>query len=431
MRVLDDLRVLDLSGQVAGPFCARLLGDFGADVIKVEPPGGEAGRSLPPLLSEERGAMSDERDTDSSFPLSAFFLYLNANKRGITLDLEAEAGSAVLRRLIARADVVVESFPPGLLERIGLGFETMERLRPGIILTSVTPFGQTGPWRDLPADDLIVAACSGWMSINGSPDREPLKPSGYQASFQAGLAAFNATLAAVVHRDRIRGTGAEPRSEGSERRRRGEPHGFPNSEQTGQQVDVSLLEPSVASFAPALLRAQYQGEAPGRQHGDFQRGPVPAADGYFSLTLSRAHFWRDAMTELGLPDLAADPRWGESSYRQEHHSEVAGLVGSRIAARGKRELFDALGALRVVGGMVLDTAELFDDPHVQARGFFVEQDHPQAGRLRYPGAPFRMSATPWSMERPAPALGQHTDDVLTDAGLTAAEIETLRAEGIV
>lgn len=393
MRALDDLRVLDLSGQVAGPFCAKMLGDFGADVVKLEPPGGEAGRLLPPFVADVPGP---ER--------SAFFLYLNTSKRSVTLDITIPAGAAVFRRLAAAADVVVESFAPGTLEALGLGFDELERLRPGIILTSITPFGRTGPWRDLPINELAAAALSGWASVNGRPDREPLKPGGSQASFQAGTAAFVATMNAVVHCDR-----------------RGE----------GQHVDVSILEPSVASFAPALTATQYRGEAPERQHGDFSRGPVPTRDGYFSLTLSRAHFWRDAMVELGLPELAYDERFYEASYRHAHHHEVAPAVEAKIAARGKRELFEALGTLRVVGGMVLTTEELFQDPHVRARGFLAPLEHPEAGVLEYPGAPFKMSETPWAPSRAAPRLGEHTEEVLRAAGLSTEEIECLRVERVV
>jgi CoA:oxalate CoA-transferase len=413
MPALDDLRVLDLSGQVAGPFCAKLLGDFGADVIKVEPPGGESGRRLAPIVgrrvpgstfqvpgtAEAPGAWYLEPGPESS----AFFLYLNTNKRGITLDIATASGADCLRRLVQRADVVIESFPPGFLDRLGFSFESLERLRPGLILSSVTPFGQSGPWRDLPANELIAYACSGWASINGWPDREPLKGSGYQASFQAGLAAFDATMAAVVCRDR---------------------------QGIGQHVDISILDPSVSSFAPALLTAQYRGEPPVRRRGDFQRGPVPAADGYFSLTLSRAHFWRDAMNELGLPELAHDSRWYEPSYREEHHHEIAPAVEARIATRGKRELFDALGALRVVGGMVLTSEEIFADPHVRERGFFHTVEHPDAGPLEYPGMPFRMSATPGSIRRPAPRLGEHTVEVLAEAGIAPADVARLKAAGV-
>lgn len=376
MPALADLRVLDLSGHVAGPFCAKLFGDFGADVIKVEPPEGDPGRLLAPFIDDTPGLEN-----------SAFFLYLNTNKRGVTLDLTDAAGIATLRRLVTDADVAIESFAPGTLERMGLGFDELERLHPGLILTSITPFGQTGPLRDLPGNDLIAAACSGWASINGWPGRAPLKPSGYQASFQAGIAAFDATMAAMLYRDRAG---------------------------VGQHVDVSILEPSVASFAPALLAAQYRGTPMQRQRGDFSRGPVPTADGYFSLTLSRAHFWRDAMNELGLPELAHDERYYEASYRQEHHHEIAPMVEAQIAARGTRELFRALGELRVVGGMVLTTEDLFTDPHVAARGSLQPLAREGSPTLTYPGAPFRMSATPWSLRRPAPRLGEHNAEVLNE-----------------
>ena len=391
MAALNDLRVLDLSGQVAGPFCARLFGDFGADVIKVEPPGGEHGRRLPPLDVDRLGPEA-----------SVFFLYLNANKRGITLDITSASGADIFRRLVRDADIVVESFPPGLLDSLGLGFAALEELRPGIILTSITPFGQTGPWRDLPINELIAYACSGWASATGRPDREPLKGSGYNASFQAGAAAFNATLNAVVYRDRAG---------------------------VGQHADVSILEPSVATFAPALLGAQYRGEPGRRQKGTFQRGPVAAADGHFSLTLSRAHFWRDAMNELGLPQFAEDPKYFQG--RQEIAEQIAPEVEARIAQRGKRELFEALGRLRVVGGMVLTTAELFEDPHVRAREFFVTQEHPTAGPLEYPGAPFKMSATPWALRRPAPLLSQHTAEVLTGVAIEREDLAILKAAGVI
>ena len=405
VRALDDIKVLDLSGQVAGPFCAKLLGDFGADVIKIEPPAGEAGRRLPPLFwpdADGDGAGASSPAPPSALPLSAFFLYLNSNKRGITLDVTTASGAAILRRLVKDADVVVETFPPGTMEVHALGFDALEELRPGIILTSVTPFGQTGPWRDLPINELIAYACSGWASNTGRPHREPLKGSGYNASFQTGVAAFDATLAALVHRDRAG---------------------------VGQHVDVSILEPSVASFAPAILGAQYRGEPGQRQHGTFQRGPVPAADGHFSLTLSREHFWRDAMNELGLPQFAEDPRYFQG--RQESAAEIAPQVEAKIAERPKRALFEALGRLRVVGGMVLTTEELFADPHVRAREFFVKLAHPQAGTLAYPGAPFKMSKTPWERRRPAPLLPQHTAEILAGVGIDRDGLEVLRVAGVI
>lgn len=392
MPALSDLRVLDLSGNVAGPFCGRMFAGFGAEVIKIEPPAGEVGRNLPPLID---GMDGPDR--------SAFFLWLNAGKRGIVLDLDRAEAVAALRRLVQDADIVIESFAPGTLERLGLGYPELEQIRPGIILTSITPFGQTGPWRAAPNNDLVAGALSGWASVNGRPGREPLRPAGYQASFQAGIAAYVATMGALSHRDR---------------------------HDEGQHVDISLLDPSVASFAPDITAAQYRGVVPGPRPGGFSSGPVPARDGHFSLTLSRAHFWRDAMVELGLPELGHDERFFESSYRQAHTHEVAAQVEERIAGRDKRELFDRLSTLRVVGGMVLTTAELFEDPQVQARRFLTPLTHPTAGALHYPNAPFQMSRTPWAIERPAPLLGEHTDEVLRAAGLSQDEIDVLHGAGV-
>ncbi len=386
---LSDIRVLDLSRDVAGAFCARLMGDFGADVIKVEPRGGDPCRGLAPLKD---GAPGDGQ--------SILFAYLNTNKRGITLDIESPGGASLLHGLACKTDVVVESFAPGYLDALGAGFDGLETLRPGIILTSITPYGQTGPWRDREGNDLTAFALSGWASLNSSAGGPPLKGSGHQASYVGGLAGFFGTLSALVYRDR---------------------HGV------GQQVDVSILEALTEIYGPRFLQAQHTGvDGGGRERDDFMGGPVPCQDGYFSLTLSRAHFWRDAMNELGLPELAdAEHFWG----RQGHRAELAARVEPKIARRGKYELFEALSTLRVVSGMVLTTEELYANPHLLERGFFVEVDQPGLGRVEMPGAPFKMGATAFEIRRPAPRLGEHTSEVLEELlGLSDAGLEELRKD---
>jgi crotonobetainyl-CoA:carnitine CoA-transferase CaiB-like acyl-CoA transferase len=376
---LSDLRVIDLSQEVAGPFCARLLADFGADVIKVEPPGGEPGRRLPPLVDD---GPEPER--------SVYFTYLNSNKRGVVLDLEAAADRERLLALVRDADVVVESFAPGYLEGLGLGFAALEATKPGIILTSVTPWGQTGPWRDRPATDLTAYALSGWAETNRFVGRPPLKGSGYQASMYAGNAAFLTTLGAIHYRDR---------------------HGV------GQQVDVSILESLTEIFGPRFLQAQHGSETPRPSRPDFLSGPVPSADGYFSMTLSRAWFWRDAMTVLGLPELADADSF---LNRQSKRDELIARAEPAIAARPKEALFEELAAFRAVSGMVLSADEAFSNRHVRERDFFVPIDQPALGRVEMTGPPFRMSASPWALRRPSPRLGEHTEAVLAELGAARA-----------
>ena len=390
---LSDIRVLDVSTEVAGPYCARLLADFGADVVKVEPLTGEPGRRLEPLADGVDGPDS-----------SAFFAFLNTNKRGIALNLESVQGQALFRALARRADVVIESFKPGYLDEHRAGYDLLDAARPGIILTSITPFGQTGPWRDREGNDLTAFALSGWAEINARNGGPPLKGSGYQASFVAAAAAFLGTLSALIYRDQS-----------------GE----------GQQVDVSMLEALTETFGPRFLGAQHGGQtgsarAPG-ERSDFISGPVPCKDGFFALTLSRAHFWRDAMNELGLPELATDSVfWNRVGQR----NELAAKVEPAILAREKNELFDKLSTLRVVSGMVLTPEELYANRHLRDRGFFVEIEQPVLGKVSMPGAPFKMSATPAAYSRPAPRLGEHTDVVLRELlGLEDDDISKLRGAG--
>ncbi len=397
--VLSDIRVLDVSTEVAGPYCARLLGDFGADVIKVEPMAGDPGRELEPLAgdgpTEAAGAKGDR---------SSFFAFLNTNKRGIALDLESTQGQALFRALARQADIVVESFAPGHLDERRVGYDLLEAARPGIILTSITPFGQTGPWRLRPGNDLTAYALSGWAQMNGHAGKPPLKGSGYQASFVGAVAGFLGTVSALLFRD----------SDGS-----------------GQHVDVSILEALTETYGPRFLGAQHaDAQAEARAKGNFQdfiSGPVPCKDGYFALTLSRAHFWRDAMTELGLPELATDDIFWSRVGRRD---ELAAKVQPAIARREKYELFDRLSMLRVVSGMVLTTEELYVNPHARDRGFFAKVEQPGLGQVEMPGAPFKMTGTPFEYRRPAPRFGEHTDEVLRELlGLADADVAALRQSG--
>ncbi|MEP6870358.1 MAG: CoA transferase [Anaerolineaceae bacterium] len=353
---LSGVRVLDVSTSVSGAWCSRMLADFGADVLIVEPPAGHPLRGEPPF-----------DDSGQSIAASWFL----ANKRSVALDLREPWDWERFSAFAAKADVVVSSYRPSQLRALGLEYEHFDD--PRLVLCHITPYGMTGARAEDPANELTVAALSGWASLNGEAARYPLKPSGHQVGLCTGTAAYAAIIAALIHR------GA-------------------NGER-GQEIDIAELDVMVSAASPAILRGQYLGTpVPRRESVDITSGPVPVADGYFSLTISRAHFWRDAMTVLGLHDLAEDQRWESAWYRAAHRDEYIDRVGAAMSTWTRAELFDELAARRVVAGPVLTMEELRSNEHLAERGFWTET--PEG---TFPGAPFRMSATPWRLRDHAPA----------------------------
>ncbi|MDA0366602.1 MAG: CoA transferase [Chloroflexi bacterium] len=391
-QALDDLRVLDLSDSAAGAWCTRLLADFGADVITVEPrANGHALRALAPF-----------DDAGRSIPA----LYMLANKRSIAIDLDEPRAGSLLSRLLRRTDVVVESFTPGRLAELGLGFDMLAQRRAGMILCSITPHGQTGKRAAVPGNDLTAFARSGWASINGRANREPLNGSAFQASYQAGIAAYGAVVAALLHRD--------------------------THDNEGQHIDVALDDVLASTCAPAIVRAQYTGEPLARREkSDITAGPVPVADGHFALTISRAHFWRDAMNLLGLEDLAEDERWAAGWFRQQHQDEYMPRVEEQMAGWKKMELFDELAVRRVVAGPVLEMSELRTNDHLAARGFWAAAENAPDGPA-YAGAPARLSASPWQLARRMPRHGEHTFSVFREiGGITEDHLLGLFESGVI
>ncbi len=367
-RALAGVRVIDVSTTPAAAWASRLLADAGADVILVEPPEGSPLRRTGPFT-----------DSGASIPEAQFL----ANKRSITLDLEDGESRDALRKLVAGADILVSSFTPSRLAALGLAYASFGRA--DLVMTHVTPHGMTGALAEVPGNDLTVAARSGWASINGTQDREPLKPAAWTSSCCAGIAAYAATVAALRWRD------AHP----------GE----------GQEVDVAETEVMAGTFAPGMLRSLYTGQVQTRQSADDQlAGPVPVADGHFALTLSRAHFWRDAMNLLGLEDLAEDERYGASWSRQANREEYSGRVADAMSRWKKMELFEELAIRRVVAGPVLYMPELRATDHLEARGYWRHAaDDP--GGPEYPGPAYQMTETPQRLDRRAPRAGEHSDDI--------------------
>ena len=387
---LSDLRVLDLSNGIAGAFCAKLFADFGADVIKVEPPGGDPTRSLGPFP-----------DGNADAEAGGMFIYLNANKRGATLNLESERGATLAANLIAKADVLVESFAPGAMERIGLSYDALSRDNPALVIVSITPFGPTGPWRDWQATELVEYAASGLSYVNGSPDREPLKEPGCESSYQAGACGFLGAMTALAHRDF---TGR------------------------GQQVEISIQEAAAATFAPQFLGAMHTGESPGRGSTPL----LPCKDGYVSLNVRHDATWEYMWLFFDAPEIAQDTRFATAAERRRRADELEDLLLPYLAKYTMEELFHGLAPLRLLIGMTMDVERLADDPHLHERGFFASSPHPTAGDVVMPGPPFRMSETPWTLRSPAPTTGQHNEEVFTsELGLDAEEIARLRKEGAI
>jgi crotonobetainyl-CoA:carnitine CoA-transferase CaiB-like acyl-CoA transferase len=398
---LDGLRVLDLSARIAGPWCTKLLADYGADVIKVErPDGGDPARSWGPfpddLPDPERGGT---------------FLHSNTNKRSVTIDHSTVQGRELVLALARDADLVVEAARPGALAAHGIGYEQVRQGHDSLVWLAISNFGQDGPYRDWPASEMTLYAMAGTMQTTGLPDREPLKMAHTVLQFHAGAAAASFAMAAVF------AAGAGGR---------------------GQLVDVSLLEVFASSpdRASANLVCQgYSGSvtfdrsaAPG--WSILPTGVYPCADGYVHFNAPMATWWPRFAAMVERPALATDERFTAHLHDLELKPEVDAMLLEWTMPRTKSDIQERAQSCGFAGTAVNTMADLFADPHFTAREFFVEVDHPEAGRLRYPGAPFRMSATPWRAGR-APLLGEHTAEILGSLGFDTAAVARMREQGVV
>ena len=374
---LDDIRVLDISQGIAGPLCAKLLGDFGADVIKVEPPAGDCGRRMPPFFED-----------DPHPEKSLLFLLVNLNKRGITLDLETPQGAGIFKKLARLADVVVESFPPGYLASLGLDHASLERENPGIVMVSITPFGQSGPYSHYKGEEIVAYAMSGIMSISGTTDREPLKHGGFQAQYEAGFNGAVATLFTLLLRD---STGA------------------------GQQVDVSIQE--VVSSTMVINQPFYSwtGGVQGRRRpaGTMFGNVMPCKDGYFVGQAGGGASWDDVAEFYGREELK-DKRFADADQRVVNGRALDEILIEATKDRTMAEMFTtASERYRMLFGIVQTPADLAACPQLEARGFYQEVEHPVIGKIKVPFRLWNMTEVPARYRRPAPLLGQHNAEVYT------------------
>jgi len=394
--ILEGIRVLDLSSHVSGPFCAKLMADYGADVIKVEPPGsGDVARRSGPFVG-------DDPHPDKSVQ----FLYLNSNKRGITLDLASISGRKILERLLQGADVLVENFSPSESERLGLIYLSLSSANPDLVLTSITPFGQSGPYRDFLATDIVTCAMSGLMYHSGDSDREPLRNALDQSFYVSGANAAAATLAALFQRL----TSGE-----------------------GQHVEISIVECLASHLVQAVPYYTYMGAIKGRRpvRGSGFEELMPARDGYVVPSVQGSQPWPVVAELIGLEELK-DERFSTGAGRIEHGEELKQLLIKGLAEWDRKPLFQESGERRLVFGMAQDAEDLYNCPHLEDRGFFTQVDHPVAGNARYPGMGPNLSGMDFEIRRPAPLLGQHNAEVFCqELGYSAEDLVNLRGLGVI
>ena len=402
---LEGLRILDLTQGVAGPYCTKLLSDYGADVLKIErPEGGDPARRAGPFPDDEP---HPER--------SGLFLDLNTGKRSLTLNLKTESGQRILRRLAADSDAVVENFRPGTLARLGLSEEQLTEANPAAALVSISNFGQHGPYRDFEADDMLLYAMGGGLAITAYPGREPSRPWLYAPLFLAGAMSASYSLGAITSSVRF-----------------GE----------GERVDLSIQEILASSLDRAsqnLMAYSYGGELFVTEDCNLRAsafpigvygGQLPCKDGYVNF-LCYPYWWDRFCRMVGREDLIDDSSYSDNLLDPAFGPQIDALIYPWLLERTKIEVMDAAQAQGVPVAALNTTADLFADRQLRARGYFVELDHPETGPREYPGAQFKMSETPASIRR-APLLGEHTTQVLTEQlDYTPEDVSILRQRNVV
>ena len=390
---LDGIRVIDLTQVMAGPFCCMLLGDMGADVIKVEPPEGETTRHMQFELMPG---------------VSAPFLAVNRNKRGITLDLKRPEAVAVLKRLAATADVLVENYRPGVTRRLGVDYETLRAINPRLVYGSISGFGQTGPYAARGGYDLIAQGMSGIMSATGSPDGPPVKVGVPVADLGAALFGVFGILCALRAR-RVTGR--------------------------GQRVDTSLFEAGLALSAWEATEYWYTGQIPKRL-GTAHRLNAPyqafrASDGHFTVGAANSRLWPRFCQLLGLEHLASDPRFATVGDRVKNQRELERLIEVVTARHSRGHWLARCEEAGIPAGPINSVSEALDDPHAQARGMVQQYEYPGVGSVKALGNPVKLSRSPARFYEPAPRLGEDNEAVLGELGFAAREIDALRAAGAV
>ncbi len=396
-QALDDIDVLDLSDGISGAYCAKMLASFGAEVIKLEKPGaGDSTRRTGPFPG------------DIPHPeKSAAFLYHNTGKKSVTLEITTASGRDLLRQLVARADVLVENFRPSVLPALGLGYPALSTINPRLVMTSITGFGQTGPYRDFKMESIAGYAIGGHQYINGEPDREPLQGPGPQPEYVGGIHGFFGTVAGLYSRE---DTGH------------------------GHHVDVSIMECLAGFHQHNVIRYTYGGDIKRRTGNRYDGNcPVtiyPCRDGHIALSASSPMQQELLFTLVEMPDLTEDPRFNNPVDRNANAQAFDERLMPWFLERTREDIFHTCSQWRIPCAPVTHPGELLDDPHFRERDFWTEVDHPVAGRLPYPAAPFHLTETPARPGR-APLLGEHNQEIYGRLGYCKKDLVRLRQGGVI
>jgi CoA:oxalate CoA-transferase len=403
-QALSGVKIIDLTWHIAGPYCTKLLADYGADVIKVERPSkGDPARTMGPFFKD-----------DPHPEKSGLFLHLNTNKKGITLNLKTATGRKILKDLVKDADILVESFRPHVMSDFGLDYETLKKVNPRLVMVSISSFGQTGPYREFKATEIVEYAMGGEMYSTGIAGREPLKLGGNVVQYQAGTVAAVATMGAFLAAD----------DQGS-----------------GQHVDVSIMETQAGSadrrsiyimgyICAGVITTRWPPPREAVRMLIMPQGVYPCQDGFVN-TLSLPQWWPRYIEALGMPELKDDPRF-QNIFSMEAGMEFDAIWYSWLADHGKHELFDIFLKSKIASAPVNSPEDLLNNVQLKAREYFVDIDHPKTGKVAYPGAPFKLSESPWKIRSPAPLLGQHNEEIYCrQLGYTKEDMVKLREGRII
>ena len=393
-RALDGIRIIDFSKALAGPYCTMLLADMGAEVIKVEMPGsGDDSRGWgPPFIEGE----------------AAYFLSVNRNKKSITLNLKDPKAKEIALKIIEKADIVLESNRPGVMTKLGLDYETVKKINPGIIYCSISGFGQTGPYSKRPGFDQVIQGYGGIMGLTGEKGGGPLKVGIAVTDIATGMFAATGILTALYHRER---TGQ------------------------GQHVDASMLDGQVSWLTYQAGRYLASGNVPQRigsahplivPYQDFE-----ASDGFINIAAGNDNLWKKFCAVTDLSDIADDPKFATNPKRVENRDEVVAIVSKKIKTKTMQEWLDILNDAGVPCGPIYTVDQIFKDPQVLAREMLVEVDHPKCGKIQVTGSPIKLSETPAEITTHPPMLGEHNSSILQEFGFSEEDITKLKEDKVI